>query len=99
MFLKLGTEYIPRVLSYLINTKRQRNKTILVSMKKYVMKSIVIFVLALLPVTVFAQTDPEDPGNDPDSVPIDGGVSLLIGAAVVYGAKKIYSTGTNDHKL
>ncbi|MFT3946001.1 MAG: hypothetical protein QM763_10065 [Agriterribacter sp.] len=31
-----------------------------------------------------------DPGGDPDAVPIDGGVSLLVAAGVAYGAKKAY---------
>jgi hypothetical protein len=30
-----------------------------------------------------------DPGGDPDGVPIDGGISLLVGAAVVYGVKAL----------
>ena len=43
-------------------------------------------LLLLAAVPVFSQ--PPDPGEDP-GVPIDGGASLLVGAAVVYGAKKV----------
>jgi len=42
--------------------------------------------LRLLPVLVHAKTDP---GNDPDSAPIDGGLSLLIAGGVGYGVKKM----------
>lgn len=29
-------------------------------------------------------------GDDPNDVPIDGGLSILVGAGVAYGAKKIH---------
>lgn len=46
------------------------------------------FVLLLLSMFSFAHAQP-DPGQDPDAgVPIDGGVSLVIVAAVGYAAKK-----------
>jgi hypothetical protein len=35
-----------------------------------------------------AQGGPGDPGPDPDGIPIDGGLSLVIAAAVGYAAKK-----------
>lgn len=38
--------------------------------------------------------DPGDPGGDPGggdtSIPFDGGIGLLVAAAVGYGAKKIH---------
>jgi hypothetical protein len=38
-----------------------------------------------------------DPGDDPDpSVPIDGGLSLLIAAGVGYAAKKGYDKRKKD---
>jgi hypothetical protein len=43
---------------------------------------IALFVIAL-PLAVLGQ-----PTLDADPVPIDGGASLLVGAAVVYGVKK-----------
>jgi len=48
---------------------------------------IVIFLIILLPTLVYA-----DPGGGLDGdpgAPIDGGASLLVGAAVVYGARKL----------
>ncbi len=45
---------------------------------------IILFVFALGPVSA---QQPGDPGGDPD-VPIDGGIALLIGAGVAYGARK-----------
>lgn len=53
-----------------------------------------IFILAslfmlLLTSPIFAQV--VDPGDDPDPVasPIDGGISLLVAAGVLFGAKKV----------
>ncbi len=47
--------------------------------------------LAIVP--SFAQDcDPMDPdgcGGNPDEIPLDGGVGLLIGAGVLYGLKKL----------
>ena len=40
-----------------------------------------------LPALLHAQGDP---GPDPDPVPFDGGLSLLIGAGVAYGFKKAH---------
>lgn len=38
----------------------------------------------------FAQDAPPDGGfDDPDEIPIDGGVSLLAAAGVAYGVKKV----------
>jgi hypothetical protein len=54
-----------------------------------------------LPALLHAQGDP---GPDPDPVPFDGGLSLLIGAGVAYGIKKAYDKRkkhkeeTNEHK-
>ena len=38
--------------------------------------------------TLKAQTDPGDPGDDPDRVPLDPGSWVLVAAGVGYGAKK-----------
>lgn len=46
-----------------------------------------MFLIMLIPLMVVAQPDP---GDDPDAVPIDGGLSLLIAAGLGYGAKKVY---------
>ena len=47
----------------------------------------------VLATVVNAQGGPVDPGGDPGStptsaVPLDGGLSLLLGAGVAYGVKK-----------
>lgn len=42
----------------------------------------------VLPCFLMAQGIPEDPSDT--MVPIDGGLSLLVAAAVSYGSKKIY---------
>ncbi|MBC7846374.1 MAG: hypothetical protein H7Y10_07770 [Flavobacterium sp.] len=59
------------------------------------MKSILILAsifMLLLSTPALAQADP---GDDPDvpAAPIDGGITLLIAAGVLYGAKKV-----NDRK-
>lgn len=46
----------------------------------------------ILPILASAQIDnPNDTngGLDPDGLPIDGGLSLLVAAGVGYGAKKM----------
>jgi hypothetical protein len=50
-------------------------------------KLVLIFALAILPFLAIAQPPPLE--DDPGQVPIDGGASFLVGAAVVYGAKKL----------
>ena len=37
---------------------------------------------------VKAQTDPGDPGDDPDKVPLDPGTWVLVAAGAGYGIKK-----------
>ncbi len=51
----------------------------------FLLKGMIILLLACSPYLSYGQPDP---GGDPDAVPIDGGVSLLIAAGVGYGAKK-----------
>jgi hypothetical protein len=37
-----------------------------------------------------ASTDPDDPSlNDPADIPVDGGISLLLAAGAVYGARRL----------
>ena len=49
---------------------------------------IIALIIILLPSLALAQGGPSDPGGDPGT-PIDGGASLLVGAAAVYGMKKL----------
>lgn len=52
---------------------------------------VVAGTLMYFPANSIAQGLPDDPGVDPDTeVPFDGGLSLLIGAGIAYGAKKAY---------
>jgi hypothetical protein len=54
---------------------------------KNTIKYLLIVFISLLPLTVSALPNP---GDDPDSsVPIDGGASLLVGSAILYGVKKM----------
>jgi len=47
----------------------------------------ILMVLLLCGVSAIAQ--PDNTPGDPDNVPIDGGLSILVAAGVGYGAKKI----------
>ncbi len=55
--------------------------------KKMLVSILTVCVVMLLPMLVSAQLDGV-PG-DPESAPIDGGLSLLVAAGVGYGAKKL----------
>ena len=54
-------------------------------MKKHVLISIILFAAITLPFLVFAQ--PADPSDV--MVPLDGGLTILLGAAAAYGSHKI----------
>lgn len=47
-----------------------------------------IMPLCLLSVLVFAQGGPSGTDGDPDQIPVDGGIGLLVAAGVAYGVKK-----------
>ena len=49
-------------------------------------------IINCTPVVVHAQDigDPDDPLDTDTHVPIDGGVTILVAAGVVYGLKKKY---------
>jgi hypothetical protein len=57
--------------------------------------TLAVYAVALLclPALVYAQGDP---GPDPDPIPFDGGLSMLIAAGVAYGAKKAYDKRKKD---
>ena len=46
--------------------------------------ALIILICAVFPFFAIAQ----DPGGGPDSVPIDGGLSILLAAGTAYGVKK-----------
>ena len=50
------------------------------------MLSVLMIVLICLPSLVHAQGGP---GGDPDTLPVDGGISILAVAGVAYSVKKI----------
>ena len=51
-------------------------------------QTLLIILVLLMPALVHAQ-GPDGTPPDPDSAPIDGGLSLLIASGVGYGIKKI----------
>jgi len=54
------------------------------SLKKTLYTFLVVCILSVLP--AFGQ--PEDPSNDPDTVPISG-LELLLGAGALLGVKRL----------
>lgn len=54
-----------------------------------------MFVSICLPLILQAQGDP---GVDPDPIPLDGGLTMLIAAGVAYGAKKAYDKRKKEKK-
>lgn len=56
-----------------------------------------VMSMALFIPSVLAQL-PDNPGVDPDDIPLDGGLSLLIAAGVAYGAKKAYDKRKKEPK-
>ena len=56
-------------------------------MKKRILISMIMIVAVIIPYLSMAQGIPDDP-NDV-LVPLDGGLSILLGAAAAYGSHKI----------
>lgn len=48
--------------------------------------TMLMILFCFLPSLVFAQGDP---GGDPDTVPVDGGLTILAAAGVAYSLKKL----------
>lgn len=71
-------------------------------MKKYKGILIRLFTLLLvicLPLLTMAQINPGCNPADPTCVPIDGGLSILIAAGVVYGIKKVRDNRNQQETL
>ena len=47
---------------------------------------VLMIIFCLVPSIVHAQGDP---GGDPDTVPVDGGLTILAAAGVAYSVKKL----------
>ncbi len=54
------------------------------------MKKILTMILLICSINAFSQID--DPADGDASVPVDGGVSLLLAAGAAYGIKRMRST-------
>ena len=58
-------------------------------MKKIAVRVLLIAVLSAgIQLCAKAQSDPVDPGQDPDLIPLDPGSWVLVAAGVGYGVKK-----------
>jgi hypothetical protein len=59
-------------------------------MKKILIRGVMVcFFGLLMQLHVLAQSDPGDPGDDPDRIPLDPGTWVLAAAGVGYGIKKL----------
>lgn len=70
-------------------------------MKNSFKKIIVLFFLMVAPIVmsnVLADNPPSPGGSPVGGTPIDGGVSLLIAAGAIYGAKKSKIFNINKKK-
>lgn len=59
-------------------------------MKKMVRKLPIILAVVMLTIPGLLMAQPEEPPDNVDDVPFDGGVSLLVAAGIGYGLKKAY---------
>jgi hypothetical protein len=60
---------------------------------------ILLMVMTLNLSNALASTDPDDPSlNDPADIPIDGGISLLLAAGAVYGARRLKRIAGKEEK-
>ena len=56
---------------------------------KTILRVVCMFIIVMAITSIKAHADViSDPGGDPDSAPIDGGLSLLIAGGVGYGVKR-----------
>ena len=64
---------------------------------KYI-RTIVMIIMVFVPVLLWAQGPGGDDDLDDPGVPIDGGASILAGAAVMYGVRKLKKNKDKDLK-
>ena len=55
---------------------------------KAILRVVCMFIIVMVITSIKAHAQITDPGSDPDSAPIDGGLSLLIAGGVGYGVKR-----------
>jgi hypothetical protein len=55
-------------------------------------KKLALLVSVLFTLTFAASAQAPGFDDDVDDVPLDGGISLLVGAGVAYGMKKVYDS-------
>ena len=71
-----------------------------IELRKMMKKVITLMSLALaLGFSQELKAQPPDPGGgqgDPPTIPIDGGLSLLLAAGVAYGGKKVYEMNKKE---
>ena len=64
-------------------------KNIITSNKtKAILRVLCMLIIIIAITSIKAHAQITDPGSDPDSAPIDGGLSLLIAGGVGYGVKR-----------
>ena len=56
--------------------------------KKYKMKKIMTILTLLISLNAFSQADMDD--GDGQTVPVDGGISILLAAGAAYGGRRIW---------
>ena len=59
-------------------------------------KKILLLTSMLFSLTFAAMAQPEFE-DDVDDVPLDGGISLLVGAGLAFGAKKVYENNKKQN--
>ncbi len=68
-------------------------KIAVMKIKHLMVNAMAILSAICLPLMLQAQGNP---GTDPDPIPLDGGLTMLIAAGVAYGAKKAYDKRKKD---
>ena len=59
---------------------------------------ILLMVMTMNLSNALATSDPDDPSLNDPAVPIDGGISLLLAAGAVYGARRLKRAGGKEEK-
>ena len=58
-----------------------------------IIRILCILMISTLPAMAQEEELGTEAGPDPASVPVDGGLSLLLAAGVTYGGRKLYRKG------